>query len=85
VLSDPIALADIGEADLGYTGGSVVRGADALRNYPAEHDHGHEARDSPLGGPHSGDRLEVNSEPEGFRQLEDRGEAGVAVGGERLV
>jgi len=32
VLSDPMALADICEADLGYTAGSVVRGADALRN-----------------------------------------------------
>ena len=32
VLSHPMALADICEADLGYTAGSVVRGADALRN-----------------------------------------------------
>lgn len=32
VLSDPEALADIREADLAYTAGDVVRGADAVRN-----------------------------------------------------
>ena len=51
MLSDPMALADVREADLGYTVDRVVRGAGALRTYTAEHDNGHEARDSPLGGP----------------------------------
>ena len=46
-----MALADVREADLGYTVDRVVRGAGALRTYTAEHDNGHEARDSPLGGP----------------------------------
>ena len=32
VLSDPKALADIREADLAYTAGNVVHGADAMRN-----------------------------------------------------
>lgn len=31
VLSDPLALADIREADAGYARGDVVRGADAVR------------------------------------------------------
>lgn len=32
VLSDPEALADIREADAGYTSGDVVRGVDAVRS-----------------------------------------------------
>jgi len=36
VLSDPLALADIREADAAYVAGDVVRGVDAVRGLPRE-------------------------------------------------